>query len=203
MPPQAALFDLGGVVLDVDFNLALDHWARRSRLPAGEVRRRFAVDEPYRRHETGALPFSGYCEHLRDLLALDADEAYVRQGWNAILLREIRETVALIDRLRRRGIPCHALSNTNAAHVEAIGELFPDLLPRFGRVFVSHEIGHRKPAPEAFLHVVRALEMPAAAVLFFDDLPENVEAARTIGMDAVLVRSPADVRSAVEQRNLG
>jgi hypothetical protein len=44
MSLQAALFDLGGVVLDVDFDLALDHWARRSRLPADEVRRRFAVD---------------------------------------------------------------------------------------------------------------------------------------------------------------
>ncbi|HYF21318.1 MAG TPA: HAD family phosphatase [Ramlibacter sp.] len=201
MQLQAALFDLGGVVLDVDFNYALDHWARRSRLPADEVRRRFSVDEPYRHHETGALPFTGYFEHLRQLLELDADEAYVRQGWNAILLREIADTVALIDRLRQR-VPCHALSNTNAAHVQAIGELFPQLLPRFQRVFVSHEIGHRKPAPESFLHVVQALDVPAGAILFFDDLPENVQAARQVGMDAVLVRGPADVRTAVEARGL-
>lgn len=202
MSLQAALFDLGGVVLDVDFDLALDHWARRSRLPAGEVRRRFAVDEPYRRHETGALPFSGYFAHLRELLALDADEAYVRDGWNAILLREIGGTLAVIDGLRQRGIPCHALSNTNATHVEAIGQRFPDLLPRFGRVFVSHDIGHRKPAPEAFLHVVAALAVPAGAILFFDDLPDNVAAARAVGMDAVLVRSAADVREAVQARGL-
>ncbi|MDB5891098.1 MAG: hypothetical protein JWP47_1929 [Polaromonas sp.] len=47
-----------------------------------------------------------------------------------------------------------------------------------------------------------ALELPGEQVLFFDDLPENCEAAAALGIDAVLVRSPDDVRDALKTRGL-
>jgi putative hydrolase of the HAD superfamily len=200
MPIRAALFDLGNVVLEVDFDRSLAHWAAHSRLPPDEVRRRFQVDAAYRGHETGALDAQGYFSYLRRHLDL-AEHAPIGEGWNAMLVAEIDDTVALLDTVRAR-VPCYALSNTNAAHVEAIGRLFPRLLPRFERVFVSHEIGHRKPSPEAFRHVLEALGLEGPEVLFFDDLPENCEAAAALGIQAVLVKSPADVRQALAARQL-
>lgn len=202
MPTRAALFDLGNVVLHVDWEPALAHWSARSVHPPAEVRRRFVVDEPFRRHETGHLPAPAYFAHLRETLGLQCDDAHIEAGWNAILLHEIADTLAVIDALRARGVPCHALSNTNATHVDAIRRVFPGLLPRFDRVFVSHEIGHRKPAEPSFRHVLDALALAPAEVLFFDDLQDNVDAARTIGIDAVLVRGPRDVRAAVQDRGL-
>ena len=202
MPTRAALFDLGNVVLHVDWEPALAHWAARSVHPPAEVRRRFAVDEPFRRHETGHLPAAAYFAHLREALGLQCDDAHIEAGWNAILLHEIAETLDVIDALRRGGVPCHALSNTNATHVDAIGRVFPALLPRFDRVFVSHEIGHRKPSPESFRHVLDALSLAPSEVLFFDDLQDNVDAAKALGIHAVLVSGPADVRAAVEARGL-
>jgi FMN phosphatase YigB (HAD superfamily) len=199
--PRALLFDLGNVVVDVDVGRALDAWAAHSRLPAAAVHARFAVDAAYCRHETGALDASGWFDYLRGHLELEGDDARIRDGWNALLLAEIADTTALIDRVRP-AVPCHALSNTNATHIAAIEERFPRLLPRFERVFVSHEIGHRKPAPQAFAHVLEALELPASQVLFFDDLAENCEAARALGLQAVLVRRPADVRDALAERGL-
>jgi glucose-1-phosphatase len=198
---RALLFDLGGVVLDIDFDRALASWEPHSRLPAGRLREMFAFDEPFRQHETGRLDDASYFAHLRELLALDCDAAQVEAGFNAILVAEIRETVALLASLRGR-VPCYAISNTNPAHVRHIRRAFPGLLDRFDHVFTSHEIGHRKPQPESFLHVLQAIGLPSAEVLLFDDLPPNVDAARALGLQAVLVRSPQDVRAALAARQL-
>jgi putative hydrolase of the HAD superfamily len=198
---RAILFDLGGVVLDVDFDRAIHAWGRHSRLPLEQLRAAFHFDDPYQRHETGHLEAERYFAHLRELLQLECGTGPVRAGFNAIFPGEIAQTVQLLDAVRKQ-VPCYAISNTNAVHIEEIQRSFPQLLPRFERVFTSHEIGYRKPHPAAFQHVLEAIGVPAAEVLLFDDLEPNVAAARALGMQAVQVRSPADVRAALEERRL-
>ena len=200
MKPSAAvralLFDLGGVVVDIDFGRALALWQPHSRLAPQRLRELFVFDEPYRRHETGRLAADGYFAHLRELLALDCGEAVVRNGWNAILVSEIEEATGLIDTVRGR-VPCYAVSNTNAVHVAEMERAFPGLLARFDKVFTSHEIGHRKPDAASFGHVLDEIGVPAGNVLFFDDLQANVDGAIACGLQGVLVRGPDDVRSAL------
>ena len=195
-PIRAVLFDLGGVLLDIDFDRALQAWAPHSRLSAAELRERFRVDEAFQRHETGHLDDEGFFAHLRHALALDCELPLVRQGFDAILVSEIAQTVQMLEQLRAH-VPCYAISNTNASHLAQIERAFPGFLPRFTRVFASHRIGHRKPHAAAFEHVLRAIGLPAPEVLLFDDLPANVEAAAALGLQAVLVKSPEDVRAAL------
>lgn len=201
MSTRAILFDLGGVVLDVDFDRAIQSWARHSRLPVEHLREAFHFDAPYQGHETGHLEPAAYFAHLRELLALECGVDEVQAGFNAIFPGEIAETVQLLDAVRTR-VPCHAISNTNAVHVAEIQRTFPQLLPRFERVFTSYEIGYRKPHPASFRHVLDAIGLPAPEVLLFDDLVPNVEAALALGMQAVQVRSPEDVRQALAERGL-
>lgn len=200
-PVQALLFDLGGVVLQVDFGRALAHWQRHSRLAPAALQEAFCLDEPYRRHETGALGSDAYFEHLRGLLQLDGPAEAVRAGWDAILVAEIAETLRLVAQASRQ-VPCYALSNTNPAHLEAIAQRFPGCLAPFRSVFVSSTIGHRKPDAPAFAHVVQAIGVPPGSVLFFDDLEENVAGARAFGMQAVLVRGSEDVACALREHGL-
>jgi HAD superfamily hydrolase (TIGR01509 family) len=199
---RAVLFDLGGVVLDIDFARPLAVWQPHSRLPPEQLRAAFRHDEePYLRHETGALPPRDYLAHLRQVLALECDEEVVRTGFNAVLVAEIAETVRLLDAIRP-DVPRYAISNTNPLHVAEIERAFPRLLPRFSRVFVSHEIGHRKPDAAAFRHVLEEIGVAPPEALLFDDLLPNIQAARAIGMQAVQVRVPQDVRAALIERGL-
>jgi putative hydrolase of the HAD superfamily len=198
---QAVLFDLGGVVLEIDFGRAFAHWQARSRLAPEHIRERFGVDEPYELHETGGIDAQAYFAHLREHLQLEDDAGFIHEGWNSIFVGEIAETVAVLKALRER-VPCYALSNTNAAHLAHMQREFPQVLAQFRKVFVSHEIGHRKPQPRAFEHVVREMGVAPGQVLFFDDLAENVEAARECGLQAVQVQGPADVRGALRERGL-
>jgi glucose-1-phosphatase len=200
-PTRAILFDLGGVLLEIDFRRALAAWAPHSRLSPAELQERFRFDENFHSHETGGLGDDGYFAHLREALALECELPLVQAGFNAILIGEIEETVRLLEAVRGR-LPCYAISNTNPAHVAHMARAFPGLLPRFTRVFASHQIGHRKPQPAAFEHVLRAIGLPAPEVLLFDDLQANVDAALALGLQAVLVRSPQDVRAALAERRL-
>ena len=195
------MFDLGGVVLDIDFGRALAAWTPHSRLPAERLHDLFAQDASYEQHETGALAPEAYFAHLRESLALSCEAAAIRAGWNAILVGEIAETLRLVDQVRG-ALPCYAVTNTNAVHLEEIRRAFPALLPRFRQVFASHEVGHRKPQPGFFLHVLREIGAAPEQVLLFDDLPANVAGARACGLQAVLVRGPQDVRQALQERGL-
>jgi glucose-1-phosphatase len=99
----------------------------------------------------------------------------------------------------RESMPCFAFTNTNAVHMETWSGRFPGVVSAFDRIFASYQIGLRKPERAAFEHVCQSIGIPPAEVMFFDDSRENVEAARNAGMQAVLVRSPDDVRAALRE----
>lgn len=195
------MFDLGGVVVDYDFRHALAAWESASRLPPAALQVNFEFDDPYCRFESGEIDAEAYFAHLRERLCLDCTHERIERGWNAIFLGQIDATLALVDRIRET-VPCHALSNTNALHLAELRRRYPDLLTRFVHVFASHEIGARKPEPRAFEHVLRAIGMPARDVLFFDDRQDNVDAATSCALHAVLVRGPEDVHRALVAHGL-
>lgn len=194
--PHALLFDLGGVLLDIDFDLALQAWAPYSALTLDALRSTFSPDLPYQRHERGDIDAAAYFDHLADALQLTASHAQIEQGWNAIFVGEIEPTRQWVESLRGT-LPCYAFSNTNASHMATWSQRFPAMVSAFDRIFTSHELGLRKPERQAFDRICQLTRLPAAAILFFDDLPENVHAAEEAGLQAVLVRSPQDVISAL------
>lgn len=200
-PPRAVLFDLGGVLLDIDVGRAFTAWQAHTRLPPQRLRELYVLDDPFRHHETGHLDDAGYFTHVKTLLEMECELDAVRAGFDAILVGEIAETVAMLEAVRAR-VPCYAISNTNPSHVAEIERAFPGFLQRFDEVFVSHRIGRRKPQPECFAHVLQAIGVPAPEVLLFDDLAPNVEAAAALGIQAVQVRGPEDVRAALRERGL-
>lgn len=196
MKPKALLFDLGGVLIDIDFDLAFREWSRFSSLPLATLRQRLLFDEPYERHERGQITAEAYFAHLTASLQLTATPAQVEAGWNAIFRGEIAATLERVAQARRK-LPCYVLTNTNATHMACWGARFPRIAAGFDRVFASHEIGLRKPEPAVFDHVCQAAGVEPASMLFFDDSPANVDAAAAHGLQAVLVRGPDDVAHAV------
>ena len=93
--------------------------------------------------------------------------------------------------------PLYAFTNSNPTHHAFCSVRFADVLQSFRKVFVSSELGQRKPERAAFEAIAAAVGVRLDRILFFDDTPANVEGARAVGMPAVLVRSPADVAEAL------
>lgn len=194
---DALLFDLGRVVLDIDFSKTLSCWARHAGCDPADFAGRFSSrDEIYLRHETGEISDAEFFASLRAGLGIGISDAQFLEGWNAIFAGEMPDIAQQLARAAKR-LPLYAFSNTNAAHVEHFSAAYADVLGHFRQLFLSSNIGLRKPDADAFDHVVKAIGVPAGRIVFFDDLAENVEGARARGLTAVHVTSPADVAEAL------
>jgi putative hydrolase of the HAD superfamily len=193
---EALLFDLGGVVVGVDFERAFRAWEDQSALSIEEIRRRFKMDEAYEKHERGEIGASEYFSHLRLVLALEGTDASIALGWNAIFVEEMTESMSYIRAAAER-IPCFAFSNSNPTHQAWWSSSYPSVVALFRRVFVSSELGMRKPERAAFEAISAATNIVPGSILFFDDSIENVRGAREAGLRAIHVQGPADVKSAL------
>ena len=193
---DALLFDLGRVVLDIDFSKALTCWATHAGCTPADLAARFVREEPYRQHEIGKIDDATYFESLRATLGIGITDAQFLEGWNAIFAGEMPGIAPLLARAAKR-MPLYAFSNTNRPHVEHFSKAYADVLGHFREMFLSSTIGLRKPDAAAYDHVVKAIGVPASRILFFDDLAENIEGARACGLTVVHVTSPHDVAKAL------
>jgi glucose-1-phosphatase len=194
---DALLFDLGRVVIDIDFGKALTCWAGHAGCAPSDLAARFVREESYRHHEVGQIEDAAYFQSLRDSLGIGISDAQFLEGWNAIFAGEMPGIAPLLKRAAAR-LPLYAFSNTNRPHVEHFSKAYADVLSHFRDIFLSSTIGLRKPDAAAYDHVVKAIGVPAERIVFFDDLAANIEGARARGLVAVHVTSPDDVAKALK-----
>jgi glucose-1-phosphatase len=195
---EAIVFDLGGVLVDVDMQRALVGWAGAAGVPAASLAARFAGrDEAYCAHERGELDDSGYFAYLRAKLGLAIGDDELLAGWNAIIGEPLAGVEPLVRRLASE-FPLYVFSNTNPAHVAHFSPRHRRLLAHFRKVITSCEIGARKPEPEAFLRLAQIIGSKPEQLMFFDDLEENVLGARRAGLSAFKVTRLDDISRAVQ-----
>ena len=194
---DALLFDLGRVVLDVDFSKVVACWASHAGCEPAHLAGRFSWrDKFYQQHEKGEISDGEFFAALRTSLGIAISDAQFLEGWNALFAGEVPGIVPLLERAAKR-LPLYAFSNTNGAHVDHFSTAYAGVLGHFREIFLSSSIGLRKPDAAAYDHVVKAIGVPAHRIVFFDDLAENIEGARARGLTAVHVTSPNDVAEAL------
>ncbi|MBX9650320.1 MAG: HAD family phosphatase [Xanthobacteraceae bacterium] len=190
------LFDIGRVVLDIDFSRVMAVWAghagRELIRPVGPL----SPDDAWRRHERGEISDADFFASLRISLGIGITDDQFLEGWNAIFTGEMPGIAKTLARAQGK-LPLYAFSNTNPAHVAHFSRVYADLLGHFREIFLSSTIGLRKPEAAAYDHVVKAIGVPASRIVFFDDNAENIEGARARGLTAVQVTSPDDVARAL------
>jgi glucose-1-phosphatase len=193
---EALLFDLGGVIMDVDFARVTRRWAAHAGCAPQRLADLYTPDDAYRQHERGAISDAEYFAALRQSLGIDISDEQFLDGWNAIFDGVIPGVDDWLEAACAR-LPSYAFSNTNPAHERFWSVKYHETLKPLRKVFVSSIIGLRKPDKAAFDHVAREMGVAPQRILFFDDALTNVEGARAAGLQAVHVRSNADVVAAL------
>ncbi len=103
-----------------------------------------------------------------------------------------------LDRLSKQGFKLACLSNTNSIHWNRIEN--KDILDKyFLHKFLSYEIGFVKPQQEIYLHAINLLDVPADKIIYFDDLKENVDAAKNCGLNAICVYGFDDLQVKIKE----
>ncbi len=193
---DALLFDLGNVVIEIDFDRVFESWARDAGTSPSAIKRRFSFDDAYERHERGEIDVSQYFASLRDTLRIDLLDEQFLDGWNSLFVDEVAGMRELLGRAREH-FPLFAFTNTNAAHHAEWSSRFASACAPIGEIFLSSDLGLRKPDVAAFEAVARAMGVPEERILFFDDSAQNVSGARKARLQAVHVTSLADVDAAL------
>lgn len=188
---------MGNVLVGIDFGRVVRRWAELAGVAPEVLAQRFTHGPAYEAHERGEIDAAAYYASLREDLGVPLDDAALEDGWNAVFLDPIAPTIELVRRMAPV-MPQYLFSNTNPTHHAFWSRLYERSLADLRGHFVSHRMGHRKPERASFEHVALGIGVPAQRVLFFDDLPANVEGARAAGMQAVLVTAPGDVARALE-----
>jgi len=193
---RVILFDLGGVLIENSGEHGLSALLPY-RLSRDEIWGRWLESEAVKEFERGRLSPEVFAARFIAEWRLELPPAEFLAsfaGWPKGLFKGAAELVRGL-RARHR-VAC--LSNVNELHWAR----FPELPELFDATFASHLTGHLKPEAGAYQHVLRELGVPPDAVWFFDDLAQNVEAARSAGMHALRVRSFAEIEPALRAEGL-
>lgn len=183
------LFDLGNVVLKIDFDHCFRYWSLKSKVPFEAFKKGFSQDLDYQKHERGEISGEEYwksiCRKFNVKLSYDDFEL----GWNSIFEHPIQPTFEIIKKFKNN-IGIHAYTNTNEIHRNAWTKKFSLEMSHFEKIYCSNQLGFRKPESRGFEFILSDLRTAPAELVFIDDMLENTEAAKKMGMNVIHFTEP-------------
>ncbi|GAB1438327.1 glucose-1-phosphatase [Providencia sp.] len=183
------IFDMGNVIIDIDFNRVFDKWSELSGTPSEEIKSRFTFGNIFQLHECGKISDIEFAELLCEEMGITLSFEDFAEGWHSIFISLRHEVIDIMERLREQGHRVVVLSNTNRLHLDYWPEHYPEIAASSDFLYLSQDLGMRKPDPEIFKYVLQSEEFEAADAIFFDDVEENVKAAEALGIKSVHVLS--------------
>lgn len=173
------LLDLGGVLIDLNRE-ALENafeklWVKKA--PSASKLEKW---------ELGKLPeseFYSMWNAAKWVMKSDIDAA-----WNSLLGELPQERIALLKKWKKKH-NLYLVSNTNSIHMKEIQarlgifgwKQFTEL---FEEIYLSHEMGKRKPNADFFKHVLKDADIKAEDCSYIDDTEEHTQAAAKLGIDS-------------------
>lgn len=188
------IFDLGGVIINLD----IDRTFRKfSEIFKKDVTTDIFLDHVtykfFRDYEVGAINDDEFRTSIRDLAGFHIDDQEIDEAWNAMLLDIPEERIDWISEATNN-YNCVVLSNTNHIHVNHFEAVFKEHTPHrypkdfFQKLYYSFEIGERKPDAASFEFVLNDSHFDPSKTVLFDDVKENIETAKRLGIQTVYVK---------------
>ncbi len=181
------IFDLGNVIVDIDFNRVLGAWSDFSRVPLATLKQNFTMGEAFHQHERGEITDQAFAEAL--CLEMDLPLSYEQfsAGWQTVFVALRPDVIAIMQKLREQGHRVVVLSNTNRLHTTFWPDEYPEIRAAADHIYLSQDMGMRKPEARIYQAVLQAEGFSAADAVFFDDNADNIEGANQLGIVSILV----------------
>lgn len=181
---RALIFDLGGVIVPLDFPRGYRALEAVTGVPAADIPKRIGQTDIVKRFETGQMDEVSFTRELCALFGANLDHSQFCELWSAIFGEQPLLPESLFAGLKQAGHRLVLLSNTNSIHFEHIHRHYPQL-GHFDEFVLSYRVGAAKPSSRIYQAAIEAAGCEAGRCVFFDDVPVYVEGARRAGIDAV------------------
>ncbi len=197
---KAVVFDLGKVLVDFDYVIAVRRIAGRSRLAPEALTLLLNQSPLLLQYETGLLTNEEFYEQVCAATGFcgDFDEFGLSFG---DIFTPIEPMVELHRALRNQGLSTYILSNTNELAVRHIRRSFPFFSQFDGYIF-SYQHRAMKPDSKLYEVVERESGRRGSELLYIDDRAENLTTAAARGWHVILQENPATTVAAIRELGL-
>ncbi|WP_162555781.1 HAD family hydrolase [Reichenbachiella versicolor] len=201
------IFDLGGVIIDLDEEATVKALTQLSDLPSTQVLEAYQSALVFKEYEKGLISSDKFRSEIRFLLKSTNSDSQVDFAWNAMLGNIPIERLNLMSRLRKN-YQVMVLSNTNAIHERAFNKIIENVsgkknLNDFAdKVFFSHELNLRKPDIEIYEKIIEISDINPNRAIFLDDKLENLKGAEKAGLNTFHIPNPnktLDIEQYIQQ----
>jgi putative hydrolase of the HAD superfamily len=186
MKYTAVIFDLGGVIIHIDYKATIRAFEDLGHSDFHNVYSQAQQAGLFDDLETGKISGQRFVNELLPYLKVGTSPNKVVSAWNAMIGSVPKERLALLQKVREK-YPIYLLSNTNELHMHAVHRSWNTASEKpmsdyFNHIYLSHEIGMRKPNVDIFEYVCRENSLNPSETLFIDDSIQHIEGAKSCGL---------------------
>lgn len=192
------IFDLGGVILDLDFQRTFTAFQKLGVDQFSDIYNQAKQDGLFDDFETGKISAAHFRGGLRERLGIAASDEEIDRAWNAMLLTFPKERLDFIKNLHTQ-YQVFLFSNTNEIHLEAFYQIAKQILggdhfnEYFHKVYYSHLFKQRKPHPESFIAILNENLLLPDQTLFIDDTLQHIQGAQKVGLHTLHLTKDASL----------
>jgi len=202
------LFDLGGVIMDIDKQRCVRSFERLGLRDAAAYFGDYGQHGPFEAIEAGAIGPDEFHRQLRDLIESDAPatDGQIDRAFNAFLIGIPVERLQALRALRSR-YRIYLLSNTNAImwHTRIASAFRAErrgIDDYFDGMVTSFQAKALKPGADIFHYAARRLGIKPGETVFLDDSAANVDAARRLGFGGLHVAPGCEFMDVLREAGL-
>jgi len=201
------IFDLGGVIINLDINKTINEFNKLSNKPFESIYTQLQQTSIFDDFDKGHISESIFFNDLQFALDANITKDNLLLAWNAMLLDFPKRRLDLLQKLKHH-YRLFLLSNTNETHITEFESTlftqhgFKNLESFFETVHYSCRMGKRKPNTDIFMDVLHSNNLNAQETLFIDDSPQHIEGALKTGIQAKLLAKNMEVEELVAELGL-
>lgn len=197
---ESIIFDLGGVIEKINPGQVAQEFRT---LGMQDPEKFFSLpgqSDICSQLEIGKISENEFIEHLKSSCHAGTSSEKIIAAWCENLCGVAPETVTVLQKLKANGVRVFALSNTNIIHARKIENRFEktygiNFHSLFEKIYYSFEVGFRKPQAEIYQHAIRDAKLISDNCIYVDDLTENLESPKKLGLRCVHHRTNAALDS--------
>ncbi len=180
------VFDLGQVLLPIDFDAPVKAFTNLGLQDFDILYHETVQADLFNLLETGKITEEHFRDEMRRISGMPWTDKQIDDAWNSIILEFRPATIEMLKKLSTT-YRLFLLSNTNSIHFKCYNEQIKQgfcpegIQAYFERLFLSHQMGMRKPEPDIFLAMAKETGIVPEQTLFIDDNADNIQTARSLG----------------------
>lgn len=194
---DAIIFDLGGVIINLNYDLSTKSFEELGLLDFKKVYSQLQQSSLFDDYETGKISTQHFINKLLTHLPQGTSPNAVVAAWNKMILDVPKAKIELLLCLKNQ-YKTYLLSNTNEIHMQKVRIEWSkasqaNLETHFEKTYLSYQMGLRKPDIEIFKFVCEEQGLIPAKTLFIDDSIQHIEGARNAGLQAYHLNHPEEL----------